>query len=154
MAVLEIAPELVDEMIAHAREDAPNECCGILIGRDGAAIATRRVTNRVDEKNKPFRYEMEPREYMAVEEECSANGWTLWGFYHSHTRSPAYPSQTDRNLAFWPGTKELIWPNSYYLLVSLENEDAPVVRAFSITDDDVWEYDLRVTGTPAPDPAG
>ena len=161
MASLEIAQQFIDEMIAHAREDDPNECCGILIGENGKVIATRRVTNIVEEKNKPFRYQMAPLEYASIDEECSANGWTLWGFYHSHTRSQAYPSKTDQNLAFWPGTTDPIWPDSFYLLVSLENQDTPVVRAYSILPPDdsaggefrVDEHELLVTESPAVNPA-
>ncbi len=161
MAALEVSRQFVDEMIAHALEDDPNECCGILIGENGTVIGTRRVTNIVDEKNKPFRYQMAPLEYASIDEECSANGRTLWGFYHSHTKSQAYPSKTDQNLAFWPGTKDPIWPDSFYLLVSLENKDAPVVRAYTIsppnagTDGDfrVDEHELRVTENSVPNPA-
>ncbi len=161
MTELEIPQRFIDEMIAHAKDDDPDECCGILIGENGAVIGVRRVTNIVDEKNKPYRYQMAPLEYASIDEECSANGWTLWGFYHSHTRSEAYPSRTDQNLAFWPGTTDPIWPGSYYLLVSLQNKDAPVVRAFSISPPDadtaddyrVDEHVLRVVAEDAAPPS-
>ena len=142
MATLEITREFIDEMIAHARQDDPNECCGVLLGKDGHVVALRRVTNA---EASPFRYNMDPREFYTVYKESEEQGWDMWGFYHSHTRTQAFPSQTDRNLA--------AWRDSYYLIVSLENKDAPVVRAFTITDDDVEEHELRVTETTTPDPA-
>ena len=81
---------------------------------------------------------MDPQEFFKVYQEAEEKGWDLWGFYHSHTHTQAYPSQTDRNLA--------AWSESYYLIVSLENQEKSVVRAFSIVDDEVTEEDLVVTG--------
>ncbi len=142
MATLEITRQFVDEMIDHARQDAPNECCGVLLGQDGQVIAIRRVTNA---EASPFRYNMDPREFYTIYKESEERSWEMWGFYHSHTHTQAFPSQTDRNLA--------AWQDSYYLIVSLENEAAPIIRAFSITDEDVEEHEIHVTEAPARDPA-
>lgn len=133
--MIEVAKRFVDEMIAHAREDDPDECCGALLGENDTVVALRRVTNT---EHSPYRYNMDPQEFFKVYQEAEEQGWGLWGFYHSHTHTQAYPSQTDRNLA--------AWSESYYLIVSLEDKEKPVVRAFSIVDDEVTEEDLVVTG--------
>ena len=144
MAVLEIAQGYINGMIAHSRQEDPNECCGVLLGEGGQVVAIRRVTNS---EASPFRYNMDTQEFFKVYKESEEKGWDMWGFYHSHTSSRAYPSQTDRNLAAWPG--------SYYLIVSLEDKEAPVVRAYSIADDTVEEHEIRaVDGLRAPQEAG
>ena len=116
---ISLEQRFLDEMIAHAREEEPNECCGVLAGKDGRVVRLYRVTN--SEQN-PYRYNMDPREFLRVYREIEDNGWEMTGLYHSHTHNQAYPSQTDRNLASWP--------DSYYLIVSLEDKERPVVRAF------------------------
>jgi proteasome lid subunit RPN8/RPN11 len=134
--LIELDKRFVDEMIVHAREDDPDECCGALLGENDAVVALRRVTNT---EHSPYRYNMDPQEFFKVYQEAEEKGWELWGFYHSHTHTQAYPSQTDRNLA--------AWSESYYLIVSLEDKEKPVVRAFSIVEDEVTEQELVVTGT-------
>ena len=134
--MIEIARKYVDEMIAHSRQDDPDECCGVLLGENGRVVAIRRVTNA---EHSPYRYNMDPNEFYKVYQEAEDKGWEMWGFYHSHTHTQAYPSQTDRNRAIESG-----WLDPYYLLVSLEDKENPVVRAFRITDDDVEEEELHV----------
>ena len=134
--MIEIARKFVDEMIAHSRQDDPDECCGVLLGENGRIVAIRRVTNV---EHSPYRYNMDPNEFYQVYHEAEDKGWEMWGFYHSHTHTQAYPSQTDRNRAVESG-----WLDPYYLVVSLEDKENPVVRAFRITDDDVEEEELHV----------
>ena len=129
-----LAQRFVDEIVVHARAEDPNECCGVLLGRNGEVLALRRVTNA---EHSPFRYNMDSQEFFGVYKEAERNGWEMWGFYHSHTHTQAYPSQTDRNLASWP--------DSYYLIVSLEDKAKPVLRAFRILNGGtVEEHDIQV----------
>lgn len=126
-----ITGRLIDEIVAHAREDAPNECCGLVGGRDGVATSVRRAENLFAS---PMRFEVGdlPRLLREVEE----SGEELLGMYHSHPRSEAYPSQTDINLAGgWPGTA--------WLICSLMEPDEPVVRAFTIEGTEVDEISLE-----------
>jgi [CysO sulfur-carrier protein]-S-L-cysteine hydrolase len=120
-----------DELVAHAREEAPNECCGYLSARDGEVQEVVRAEN---ERHSPYGYELDHRSLFAVNE-LDDQGLEV-GIYHSHPRSPAEPSQTDINLASYPH-----WS---YLIVSLENGDAPVVRSWRIADGRVEEDDLVV----------
>jgi proteasome lid subunit RPN8/RPN11 len=128
----------IDEMVAHAREDLPNECCGILAGRDGRVLKLYRMTNV---EASPFRFSMDPGELVEVDREAGDNDWDLLAIYHSHTRSEAYPSDTDVRIA--GGTAEL-WPNVRYILVSLMHEDNPQVRSFRIADGAITEEQLDV----------
>ena len=138
---MEIAKRYVDEMVSHALEDDPDECCGILAGPDGKVVKLYRMTNT---ERSPYRYSMDPKEQISVDREIDDKGWELLAIYHSHTHSAAYPSSTDVRMATWPdGTS--IWPDAHYILVSLEDHDNPPVRAFRITDGSVTEEELRVT---------
>ena len=143
--MLELHQRYIDEMIAHAREDAPNECCGILAGRDGRAVRLYRMTNV---EASPYRYKMSSAELLRTTQEIEVNSLELLAFYHSHTHTQAYPSPTDVRIATWTqpdGTGISVWPGTYYVLVSLEHSDSPVVRAFNILDGTIIEEELRVT---------
>ena len=124
--------QYLDEMIAHAVEDAPDECCGIIAGADGRATKLFRAHNS---EQSPYRYNVDPKDLLRIFRECDENGWEFLAIYHSHTASEAYPSPTDIRLAFWPEAR--------YILVSLENADQPVVKAFRIEDGEVTEEPIE-----------
>jgi proteasome lid subunit RPN8/RPN11 len=97
---------MLDEMIAHAREDAPNECCGVIAVAEGRATRLYRMTNL---KASPLAFEVAPRELLRIDGEIEDAGWELGAIYHSHTRTAPYPSQTDINFAAnWPGVEWII----------------------------------------------
>ena len=123
----------VDEMIAHAKADVPNECCGIIAGVDGRATKLYRAINA---EASPYRYSVDPKDLLRIHKVVDANGWDFLVIYHSHTHTEAYPSPTDIRLA--------AWPEAYYALVSLMDDNDPVVRAFRIVDGTVSEEDLIV----------
>jgi proteasome lid subunit RPN8/RPN11 len=129
--MLTLPKSFIEEMIAHAREEAPNECCGIIAGQDDRAVRLFRANNS---EASPYRYNVDPQDLFRIYRECDENGWEFMVIYHSHTASEAYPSLTDVRLAFWPET--------YYVLVSLMKPDEPVVRAFRIEDGRVAEEEL------------
>ena len=129
---MKISREHIDEIVAHAREEAPNECCGIVASSDGAAVKVFRATNA---EASPVRYSLDPREQYEITKEIETRGWELGAIYHSHTRSPAYPSQTDVNLAFYP--------DALYVIVSLAGENAPDLRAFKIAGEQIEEVPLE-----------
>ena len=126
---------IADELIAHARTDFPNECCGMIAGLDGQAARVYRAANT---ESSPFMYVMEPREQLRIMEEIDEGGWDLLAIYHSHTRSAAYPSRTDVELAFFPDT--------LYLIVSLADREKPDIRAFRIRRD--APEDAQITEEP------
>lgn len=122
-----------DELIEHAREEAPNECCGYARGRDGRLERTFRADNP---RRSPYGYELDPKSLLAANE-LDDEGWEV-AIYHSHPRSPAEPSQTDINLATYPH-----WT---YLIVSLAEGREPHVRAWRIADGRVEEERIEVEG--------
>ncbi len=126
---MEIPAEIRDAMVQHALEEDPNECCGILAGAGGIVLQHYRITNT---EKSPYRYSMDGRELNQVLRELDDNGWEMQVIYHSHTHSPAYPSDTDVRLA-------ANWPDPYYLLVSLMDKQSPDVRLFTIWDGTVAE---------------
>ncbi len=129
---MRIARELVDEIVAHAKEEAPNECCGVMGGADGRATSVRRGKNL---HASPLRFEIaDPIKLLNAIE---ADGEELVGIYHSHTRSAPLPSQTDVNLA-------RLWPDPLWVICGLADPSIPEVRAFSITDGSVEEVELTV----------
>ncbi|MFH1141053.1 MAG: M67 family metallopeptidase [Chloroflexota bacterium] len=130
--MLELDKKYVDQMVAHALEDSPNECCGILAGPQGKVVKLYRMTNT---EHSPYRYNMDPKELYLTNREIEDKKWDLIAIYHSHTHSPAYPSATDIRLA--------TWPEAYYILVSLMEQLNPLVRAFRIADGQVKEEELR-----------
>jgi proteasome lid subunit RPN8/RPN11 len=130
---LRISRQLLDDVVAHARADAPNECCGMIATRDGEAVAVHRTRNI---HASPLRYEMEPNEQIRVLNAIDDAGHELGAIYHSHTRSEPVPSPTDVNLAKW-------WPEPLYVIVGLDG-DAPDVRAWRIVDGTVSEAALEV----------
>jgi [CysO sulfur-carrier protein]-S-L-cysteine hydrolase len=130
---LRISRQLHDEIVAHARAEAPNECCGVIAARDGTAVAVHRTRNI---HASPLRYEMDPREQLHVMNAIEEAGLELAAIYHSHTRSAPLPSPTDVNLAKW-------WPEPLYVIVGLENDEVDV-RTWRIVDGAVTEAALEV----------
>ena len=116
---MRIARALVDEMVAHAREDAPNECCGMVASRDGQAIRVERARNAAAS---PLRYEVDPRDQFRIQERIEDEALELGAIYHSHTRSEPYPSQTDINLALTPDGRDELWPGTLYVIVGVADE--------------------------------
>ena len=113
-------------MIAHALEDDPNECCGVLAGKDPQVSRLYRVTNTA---HSPYRYLMDSQGQLNAMLDSESRGLELLAFYHSHTHSQAYPSTTDVRMALQSG-----WLDICYVLVSLKNREDPQIRAFRISE--------------------
>lgn len=157
MSVLKIPRQILDEMIAHARELDPYECCGLLAGTNGAVSRHYRITNTVakdaraaeifdgadvkqlghlsDSTKAEVAYFMDPKEMLAAFKDMRQHNLELTVIYHSHTHSPAYPSSTDVGLAYYP--------DAVYLIISLENKSAPDLRAYWIKDRQVSRAEFQ-----------
>jgi [CysO sulfur-carrier protein]-S-L-cysteine hydrolase len=138
---------MLDEMVAHAREEAPNECCGLVAASDGDAVRVYRAGNA---ERSPVKYVVDPRDQIRIQNDIDDNGWDLGAIYHSHTRTEPYPSQTDINLALMDRRengevvgKEQLFPGVVYLIASLAEGEEPL-RGFEITPDNVAEIELTV----------
>ena len=129
---MRMSPDLIDEIVAHAREVAPEECCGVVTGQDGEAVAVERAENEFAHR---MRYRISADEMFRIYKLADERGEEMLAFYHSHPRSEAYPSQTDINEASG-------LPESLHLICSLAEPERPVVRAFSIRAGEVEEVGL------------
>jgi proteasome lid subunit RPN8/RPN11 len=128
-----IEKHYIDEMIDHARDEAPLECCGVLGGRDGRVLKLYQATNA---EHSRYCYDIERQELFRINRECEENGWQFLGIYHSHPDSAAYPSPTD--------VERALWPESLYFIVSLSIPEKPEVRAFRIRDGEVTEEAIEI----------
>jgi proteasome lid subunit RPN8/RPN11 len=125
---------LLEQIVAQAHAEAPNECCGIIAAVDGRAVAVHPATNAAAS---PLRYEMDGMEQYRIQTAIEDAGHQLGAIYHSHTRTAPEPSQTDINLAFYP--------EALYVIVGIKDEE-PDVRAWRIENGEVSEQPLEVVG--------
>jgi [CysO sulfur-carrier protein]-S-L-cysteine hydrolase len=119
--VLRIARGLVDQMIAHARQEAPDECWGLLAGTGDRVLGVFPCENGAEPEERPFRYRTEPRSQRLADDQIGANGWEILGIYHSHTHTQPYPSPTDI------GEANPFLGDIAYVLVSLRTAGQPFV---------------------------
>lgn len=129
---MRLTASLRDEIVAAARAALPNEAVGLLVGSAGP----ERYIAMANAAASPYRYSIDPAEQLRVWTELDARGESVWAIVHSHVASPAVPSNTDVELAYFP--------ESLYLIVSLANPDLSDVRAWSIVRGTVTEDPLSV----------
>jgi proteasome lid subunit RPN8/RPN11 len=122
------------EIVEQALREFPNEACGLIAAEAGVPVKVFAMTNA---DASPVTYRLDGKEQLTVFDELDERGWALWAIYHSHTHTDAFPSETDRKLAFYP--------ESRYLILSVADREQPVIRAFSIVDGEVEEEELTVT---------
>lgn len=120
---------MAQELVDHAQAEYPKEACGIIGGSDGAAMKLYRLTN-VD-PDPVMRYNADPKELKHVTDDIYDQDWDVVAIYHSHTHSPAFPSATDVDRAFYP--------EASYVLVSLQDRARPDLRAFRIIEGRITE---------------
>jgi [CysO sulfur-carrier protein]-S-L-cysteine hydrolase len=151
---MDISSELVGQIVAHAREEAPNECCGVVAVRagqpagalvqptgalvpTGAPVRAVRVHRAVNTAASPLRFEIDGREVLGLIDAIEREDLELGAIYHSHTRTAPYPSQTDVNFAAnWPGVE--------WVIVGLQDGE-PEVRSYLIDGGRVEE--VAIDGT-------
>ena len=140
-------PEAVREgIVAHAREGAPEEVCGVLAGvresegqPDARRVETRHPAENVAEMPRT-RYEIDPREQLDLMERIEDAGREVVGFYHSHPRGPLSPSATD--------AAQATWPDRSYVIVSLgaegsEDESTPSLGSWRWTGTEFVAEEIR-----------
>jgi [CysO sulfur-carrier protein]-S-L-cysteine hydrolase len=134
-----IAAALLEDLIAHAREEYDAECCGMIAyGRepgaeDERATRVHRATNVFASRK---RFEIDGKEVLRAIDDFEEVGWELGAIYHSHTHTAPYPSQTDINFA-------ANWPGLEWVIVGLAAEQ-PEVRCYLIEAGEVREVALEV----------
>jgi len=133
--VLELGRDLLDEVLAHARGQYPNEGCGVLVGPEGFGRAERFVALRNAAPSPSSSYELDPMDQLELYRGLESRGEEVVVIYHSHPHTEAYPSATDVFLA--------ADPDPHYLLVSTR-DGREEVRSFVIRGGVVGEEQLRV----------
>ena len=139
--------EALTAIVAHARRDAPNECCGLLVGRAGApAEAGPSVLEAISCSNGAAaptrRYEISPVDYFAQIRRCrrinaaQSESFAVVGAYHSHPRGSSEPSENDLGQAF---------RNFVFLIVGLGASIGGMeIRAYTLEDDSLMPVPLIV----------
>ena len=143
-AVARLPVDIADAIVAQARDEYPNEACGLIIGtgpaaEGGTAVRYEACRNRAAS---PYRYEIHPDDLFRITLAADDDDHVLWAIVHSHVKSPAVPSPTDIGLAFYP--------DALYILVSLSPDEAdpstgsPSLRAWRIVGGATHEVGLEV----------
>ena len=135
---LTLSRVLAEAVLAHARAGLPNEACGLLAGSLAAGRATAFHPARNSEAS-PLRYNVEPNDLVRITFAIDDAGQDLVAIFHSHTRSSAVPSASDRRTA--------MYPDPFYLLASLSDADAPperALRAWRIRHGEALEVPLTI----------
>jgi proteasome lid subunit RPN8/RPN11 len=117
-----IRRDILEQIVAHAVEERPNECCGLLIGT--AEIVEDAVRAR-NVRRSPTKFQVEPADHFAAIRRARTAGRIVIGAYHSHPNGPSGPSETDR--------ARLNDPTMVHVIVSLAH-GTRTVRAFRFAD--------------------
>ena len=137
---MRIPRALIEGLIEHAREEAPNECCGVLAVEDGDLARAVRLHRAVNIAASPLRFEVDGLELLHTIEAIEEDGYELGAIYHSHTRTAPYPSQTDINFAAnWPGVE--------WIIVGLADGEPVQLRSYLINGGEVEEVAIEETAS-------
>jgi proteasome lid subunit RPN8/RPN11 len=141
--VLVIRADLVDEIVAHARRDHPDEACGVIAGPEGSDRPERFIP-MLNAARSPTFYEFDSGDLLRLYREMDANDEVPVVIYHSHTATEAHPSRTDISYASEP--------EAHYVLVSTRddaqaNHTGHEFRSFRIVDGVVTEEQVEVVET-------
>lgn len=117
-----------NKMYAHAKAELPNEACGLIAGKieNGYKhIEKVYLLTNIDKSNEHF--SLDPKEQLAAVKDMRAKGLVPLGNWHSHPESPSRPSDEDKRLAYDS--------KASYMIMSLMDNDNPVLNSFRITGD-------------------
>ncbi|WP_027927246.1 Mov34/MPN/PAD-1 family protein [Amycolatopsis benzoatilytica] len=133
--MLRIRRDLVDEIVAHARRDHPDEACGVIAGPLGSDSPERFIP-MLNAARSPTFYEFDSGDLLKLYREMDANDEVPVVIYHSHTATEAYPSRTDANIA--------AEPDAHYVLVSTKDPDSHEFRSYRIVDAEITEEPVEI----------
>jgi [CysO sulfur-carrier protein]-S-L-cysteine hydrolase len=135
---MDISQELLEQILVHAREEAPNECCGVVAVTPASGeepVRAVRVHRARNTAASPLRFEIDGLEVMELLDSIEGDGLEIGAIYHSHTRTAPYPSQTDINFA-------VNWPGVEWIIVGLADPSAPEIRSYLIEKGAVREVEI------------
>lgn len=131
--MLTISRSLIDQMVAHARADHPDEACGVIAGPEGSDRPERFIA-MVNAERSPTFYRFDSGEQLTVWREMDRADEEPVVIYHSHTATEAYPSRTDVSFASEP--------NAHYVLISTRDPDAAEIRSYRIVAGEITEEEI------------
>jgi [CysO sulfur-carrier protein]-S-L-cysteine hydrolase len=134
--VITLVQRALDDVRAHARDEAPRECCGVLIGRDRAILESARALNLAEGTS---RFLIDPRDHIRAMRDARTRQMDVIGFYHSHPRSQAVPSETD--------VAESGYAGAMHLIVGVAPDGSPEARLFVIDGGGVKELEFVLVET-------
>lgn len=167
--MISIPAKIWDDMIVHARELDPHECCGVLAGKDSVISEQYRITNILasmseeelatffekgklsdlknlsPEQRADIAFIMDMGDFSSAVKDIRQKEFTLPIFYHSHTSSPARPSDTDikKAMDFEDMRDKLNFPEPLHLIISLEDKTNPILRAYRIQNSQSTEVPVQ-----------
>jgi len=144
--MIELERAFFEEMVEHGLAAFPNEACGLLAAKEERPVKFFAMTNA---DASPVSYRLDPKEQLEAENEMEDEEWQTLAIFHTHTHSEAYPSPTDQDRAFWPPNgsepRMALFPDAYYLIMSLSDRSNPDLRAFRIRAiDEVREEEVAI----------
>lgn len=140
---MRISRDLLEEIVAHALDDHPNECCGFVAANGNHAVAIHRMSNVAEQPG--VRYELSGLEHYQVLTAIEEEGLEVGAIYHSHPHSPPFPSTTDIELAFYPKAE--------YIIVSLEQMPTVTLGCWRMDNGEVDYATLEIEdNVPGADP--
>jgi [CysO sulfur-carrier protein]-S-L-cysteine hydrolase len=140
--MLTIERAIVDQIVAHARADHPDEACGVVAGAIGSDRPARFIAMANAERSPTF-YRFDSMEQFKVWREMDDRDEEAVVIYHSHTATEAYPSRTDISYASEP--------NAHYVLVSTRDAGSTDFRSYRIVDGEVTEEEVTIVEAPGSD---
>ncbi len=136
MNVIRMPYQFLDEMVDYARENLPNEACGLIAGtEDEEGKEIKKVYYLTNADAAMDHFTMNPQEQLSAIKDMRANGWKPLGNWHSHPQSPSRPSEEDKRLAYDP--------KASYMILSLMAQN-PVLNSFHIENQAVEKEDLQI----------
>jgi proteasome lid subunit RPN8/RPN11 len=135
---VDISQDLLEQILDHAREEVPNECCGVVAvepAQAGRPVRAARIHRAVNAAKSSLRFEIDPLEVGTLIDTVDDEGLTIGAIYHSHLRTAPRPSQTDINFA--PA-----WPRAEWIIVGLTDPEAPEIRSYLIEGGTVREVEI------------
>jgi proteasome lid subunit RPN8/RPN11 len=126
-----------EKIVAHAEKWLPSEACGLLGGEidDNGNRIVKKVYLLTNVDNSREHFSMDPKEQLQAVKDMRSNGCVPLGNWHSHPESPSRPSEEDKRLAYDK--------TASYLILSLMDRNAPVLKSFRIDGDQVEQEQLE-----------
>jgi proteasome lid subunit RPN8/RPN11 len=143
---LVLAAEFYTKIESEGAAAYPNECCGILYGRDvNEGGMMRRLVEKVEPVSNDFeageqyhRFSITPQTLMKAEKTAGEEGRLVLGFYHSHPDHPARPSEYDLAHA---------WPFYSYVIVAIEQGEAGAMTSWVLDEETNRFRQQEIIGT-------